>query len=48
MVKRLANQIDELLHGEVVGDENVEVHTLSKIEDGEAGSLTFLSEVMLA
>ena len=42
-MKFTANQIAELLNGEVVGDENVEVHTLSKIEDGEAGSLTFLS-----
>ena len=29
--------------GEVVGDPNVEVFTLSKIEEGSAGSLTFLS-----
>jgi UDP-3-O-[3-hydroxymyristoyl] glucosamine N-acyltransferase len=38
-----AKQIGEFLNGIVVGDENVEVSTLSKIEDGSAGSLCFLS-----
>jgi len=42
-MKFTAIQIATILDGEVVGDENVEVDKLSKIEEGEAGSLTFLS-----
>ena len=42
-MKFKAIQIAEILEGVVVGDENVEVHKLSKIEEGEKGSLTFLS-----
>lgn len=42
-MKFTANQIAKLLDGEVVGDENAEVFTLSKIEEGKEGSLTFLS-----
>lgn len=42
-MKFTAIQIATILEGEVVGDENVEVNKLSKIEEGEAGSLTFLS-----
>ncbi len=38
-----ANQIAEILGGEVIGDPLVEVSTLSKIEEGQKGSLTFLS-----
>ncbi len=38
-----ARQISELLNGTVEGDENVLVGELSKIEDGKAGSLCFLS-----
>lgn len=38
-----AQQIAEILEGEIVGDPNVEVSKLSKIEEGEKGSLTFLS-----
>lgn len=36
-------QIAELLKGVVVGDENVSVNRLSKIEEGEPGSLSFLA-----
>lgn len=42
-MKFKAIQIAEILEGVVVGDENAEVHKLSKIEEGEKGSLTFLS-----
>ena len=42
-MKFTANQIAELLNGEIVGNENAEVFTLSKIEEGKKGSLTFLS-----
>ena len=42
-MKFTAHQIATLLNGEIVGDENAEVHTLSKIEEGKKGSLTFLS-----
>ncbi|MBE9600654.1 UDP-3-O-(3-hydroxymyristoyl)glucosamine N-acyltransferase [Pedobacter sp. MC2016-24] len=38
-----AKQISEFLDGAIDGDENVEVSELSKIEDGKAGSLCFLS-----
>ncbi|MFK5957823.1 MAG: UDP-3-O-(3-hydroxymyristoyl)glucosamine N-acyltransferase [Lutibacter sp.] len=42
-MKFTANQIAEILEGEIDGDENAEVYKLSKIEEGENGSLTFLS-----
>jgi len=42
-MKFTANQIAEILEGEIDGNENAEVHKLSKIEEGENGSLTFLS-----
>ena len=42
-MKFTANQIAEILDGEISGDENAEVYKLSKIEEGETGSLTFLS-----
>lgn len=38
-----AKQIGEFLNGTIEGDENAQVNTLSKIEDGAAGSLCFLS-----
>jgi len=43
MMKFNANQIAEALEGVVEGDEAIEVHCLSKIEEGKKGSLTFLS-----
>jgi len=42
-MKFTANQIADILEGEIDGNENVEVFKLSKIEEGEDGSLTFLS-----
>jgi len=42
-LKFTAKQISEILHGEVYGNPNEEVSKLSKIEEGEKGSLTFLS-----
>lgn len=42
-MKFKASQIAEALEGIVEGDEEVEVHSLSKIEEGTKGSLTFLS-----
>ncbi len=42
-MKFTAHQIANLIDGEIVGDENAEVFTLSKIEEGKRGSLTFLS-----
>tara|TARA_R110001583_G_scaffold77491_1_gene210878 strand:- start:4779 stop:5813 length:1035 start_codon:yes stop_codon:yes gene_type:complete len=42
-MKFKANQIAEILGGEIVGDGDIEVFKLSKIEEGEEGSLTFLS-----
>jgi UDP-3-O-[3-hydroxymyristoyl] glucosamine N-acyltransferase len=38
-----AQQIAGILEGEIVGDPEVEVSRLSKIEDGTKGSLTFLA-----
>jgi UDP-3-O-[3-hydroxymyristoyl] glucosamine N-acyltransferase len=42
-VKFTAQQIAGILEGDIVGDENVEVSKLSKIEEGIEGSLTFLA-----
>lgn len=42
-MKFTAQQIAEILEGEVVGNPNIEVSKLSKIEEGQEGSLTFLS-----
>ncbi|MCX6292572.1 MAG: UDP-3-O-(3-hydroxymyristoyl)glucosamine N-acyltransferase [Bacteroidetes bacterium] len=38
-----AKQISELLHGTIEGNEQVKVNRLSKIEEGESGSLSFLA-----
>lgn len=38
-----AQQIADLLQGKVVGDPQVKVNRLAKIEEGEPGSLTFLA-----
>ncbi|HEY9168865.1 MAG TPA: UDP-3-O-(3-hydroxymyristoyl)glucosamine N-acyltransferase [Lutibacter sp.] len=42
-MKFTAIQIAEILDGEIFGNKNVEVFSLSKIEEGKVGSLTFLS-----
>ena len=42
-MKFTAQQIAEILEGEVVGNPEIEVSKLSKIEEGQEGSLTFLS-----
>ena len=42
-MKFTANQIAEILEGEIVGNPDTEVSVLSKIEEGQKGSLTFLS-----
>ncbi|REG97852.1 UDP-3-O-(3-hydroxymyristoyl)glucosamine N-acyltransferase [Flavobacterium aquicola] len=42
-MKFTAEQIAGILEGEIVGNPNVEVSRLSKIEEGTEGSLTFLS-----
>ena len=42
-MKFTAKQISEILHGEICGNPDEEVSKLSKIEEGEKGSLTFLS-----
>jgi len=42
-MKFTARQIATILEGEVEGNPDVEVQTVSKIEEGEKGSLTFLS-----
>lgn len=42
-MKFTASQIAEILGGDIEGNPNEEVSTLSKIEEGEKGSLTFLS-----
>lgn len=42
-MKFTAAQIAGILEGEVVGDPNAEVYKLAKIEEGTAGSLTFLA-----
>lgn len=42
-MKFKAQQIADILEGDVVGNPEEEVSKLSKIEEGEKGSLTFLS-----
>jgi UDP-3-O-[3-hydroxymyristoyl] glucosamine N-acyltransferase len=42
-MKFTAEQIASILEGTVVGDSNIEVFKLSKIEEGTKGSLSFLS-----
>lgn len=42
-MKFTAQQIAEILEGEVVGNPDIEVSKLSKIEEGTEGSLTFLA-----
>lgn len=42
-MKFTAQQIAGILGGDVVGNPDIEVHTLSKIEEGAEGSLTFLA-----
>jgi UDP-3-O-[3-hydroxymyristoyl] glucosamine N-acyltransferase len=42
-MKFTAEQIAEILEGEIVGNPQVEVFKLSKIEEGEEGALTFLA-----
>ena len=43
LLKFTAKQISDILNGTVIGNPEVEVHKLSKIEEGDQGSLTFLS-----
>ena len=38
-----AKQIAEYIHGEIMGNGNVTVHTFAKIEEGVAGAISFLS-----
>ena len=42
-MKFTAEMIAGLLSGEVVGDKNAAVHTVSSIEEGKEGSLSYLS-----
>jgi UDP-3-O-[3-hydroxymyristoyl] glucosamine N-acyltransferase len=44
-LKFTAEQIAGILEGTVVGDPNIEVYKLSKIEEGTKGSLSFLSNL---
>jgi len=43
LIEFTAKQIAELLEGRVEGNPDVRVHSLSKIEDGEPGTLSFLA-----
>ncbi len=42
-MKFTAQQIADILEGDVVGDAEIKVSKLAKIEEGEAGALTFLA-----
>jgi len=42
-MKFTATQIAEVLKGKIEGDKNAEVNTLSKIEEGKSGSISFLA-----
>lgn len=43
MMEFTAEMIAEFLGGEIVGDKNAKVHTVSSIEEGKAGSLSYLT-----
>ncbi|WP_291528044.1 UDP-3-O-(3-hydroxymyristoyl)glucosamine N-acyltransferase [Bacteroides sp. UBA939] len=43
-----AKQIATFIQGEIVGDENVTVHTFAKIEEGIPGAISFLSNPQYA
>jgi len=43
-MKATAQQIAKLIDGKIVGDETVEVSKLSKIEQGEKGTLSFIAD----
>ena len=43
MIEFSAQQIADFLKGSIIGDPEVKVNNLSKIEDGKPGTLTFLS-----
>ncbi len=45
MVDISALELSNIINGEVQGDPNVRVNTLSKIENGKNGSLSFLSDL---
>ena len=42
-MKFTAKQIADLLHGQIEGDANVMINKLSRIEEGEPGSISFLA-----
>ena len=42
-MKFTAKQIASFIGGEVVGNENAEIYTFAKIEEGVAGALSFLA-----
>ena len=42
-MKFTAKQIASFINGEVVGNENAEVYTFAKIEEGIPGALSFLA-----
>lgn len=42
-MKFTAKQIADYIHGEIVGNENVEVHSFAKIEEGHPGCISFLA-----
>ena len=43
-MKFTASQIAGILEGDIVGNPDVEVYKLSKIEEGTEGALTFLAK----
>ena len=38
-----AKQIAQVIQGTIEGDENATVHTFAKIEEGQPGAISFLS-----
>ena len=43
MMEFTAEMIAGFLGGDIVGDKEAKVHTVSSIEEGKAGSLTYLT-----
>ncbi len=45
-MKLTAKEIAELFHGEVIGNEKIEVNGVAKIEDGKPGCISFMANLL--
>ena len=42
-MKFTANELASILNGEIIGDKDIIIQSVAKIEDGEKGDLCFLA-----